>query len=156
MQFAAGLLVVLDLVGPERLRRTAERLATVRHRADLSWYRLVQGLKAKIEKGSVKTAVLLLLVCILPIVGVAVFLVSIPSFWGSLDGPRWLLIPGAFGIFLIALKLVDIVIFGPVRLTLRILTGLSRTLENFGPYHPLRWIGFGVFCVGFFFDLLSS
>jgi hypothetical protein len=161
MQFAAGLVVILDLIGPERLRRigirTGEQAAAVRAQ-------LVR-MRARPEQtrnGAVHTSAGLFLVGIN-----LLLLILLATSWSTITQS-----PAAIGPYVVApiVLLVFLAVGTPERTAgARLpLLGLSWVvswivlgvpaviLDKANPGHVLRWLALFVFIAGFGFDLLGS
>jgi len=179
-QFVAGLTVVLDLVGPDRLRTFGGRLR------GQSWRRLADRMERPVMAS---TAVLLLSYYVLVFLFVwapktmADLGISLAWLFGpagfvaallSLLGVGFLLLRvarrhydriGRDGILRHAYRLppllvglVPIVLWVVISrgLLLPLVNGLARVFDRARPGHPLRWGAFALFIVGFQFDLLAS
>ncbi|MEU5695443.1 hypothetical protein [Actinosynnema sp. NPDC020468] len=177
LQFAAGLTVVLDLVGPERLREFGNRLRPP------SWRRLADRLDEPVMTG----VTLFLAGYLLLLVGSDVVhppqAVS-PVITGLVRGPA-----GVTGVVLcfvsigfVALRrltriredegapplmgyLLVLVVSGVPMLAwiavtrgllIPLVNGLARAFDRTDPGHPLRRVAFVLFVVGFGLDLLAS
>ncbi|WP_238008456.1 hypothetical protein KZZ52_22965 [Dactylosporangium sp. AC04546] len=161
LQFAAGLVVILDLIGPERLRgvgrRTGEQAAAVR--AQLIRMR---AMPEQTPNGAVHMAF-------------GVFLFGINAFLLvllAIDWSRVTQTPTAIGPYVVApiVLLVFLAVGQPERtagarlpllglswLVAWLLLGLpAAVLDKANPGHILRWLGLLVFIVGFGLDLLGS
>lgn len=177
LQFAAGLTVVLDLLGPDRLREFGNRL---RHP---SWQRLADRLEPPIMIG----VAFFLIIYHLLIIGSVVVK---PPQAATQAISRLLLGPvGIAGVLLsflsvgfLALQLltrsrvkegasllvryphillvsgIPMVIWIAVTrgLLIPLTSGLAKAFDRTNPGHPLRWLAFALFIVGFGFDLLAS
>ena len=180
LQFLAGLTVVLDLVGPDRLRAFGGRLR------GQSWRQVADRMEMPVM---MFTAVLLLFYHLL--LFLFVFAGDVMADLGA--SPGWLFGPAGavvgsvsllgVGFLLLekdrrdrgrrgrrgVLRHVDrlpSLIVGAVPialwvvvsrgLLLPLVNGLARAFDRSRPGHPLRWSAFVLFVLGFQFDLLAS
>jgi hypothetical protein len=161
LQFTAGLVVILDLIGPERLRRagqrTGEQAAAVR-----TLLVRMRKMPEQTANGAVHLAFGLFLS------GVNLFLlVLLATNWSQITRT-----PTALGPYVVApvVLLVFLAVGAPERtagarlpliglswLVAWTLLGLpAAVLDKANPGHILRWLGLLLFIVGFGLDLLGS
>ncbi|WP_439380751.1 hypothetical protein [Amycolatopsis lexingtonensis] len=178
LQFAAGLTVVLDLVGPDRLREFGMRLRRQ------SWRRLAD----KLEQPVLAAGALFMAAYLAAILALAVIK---PSQGFSRAVLRLLLGPVGFaGLLLCLIALgflflrnsrrargegevgppvfayVPFLLVGGIPILLWVAVtrgllipltyGLVRAFDRTHPGHPLRWAAFVLFVAGFGLDLLAS
>jgi hypothetical protein len=161
LQFAAGLVVILDLVGPVRLRNAGtgatQRLGAVREHF-LRWRRMPE----RTLNSAIQMAVGMLLFSFS-----LLFLTLLVMNWSQAARSVWTLL-----LFLVApiALVVFVVVGGPeksagARLPLAgfgwlvtwLLLGLpAAILDKANPGHVLRWLGLTLFVAGFALDLLGS
>lgn len=161
LQFSAGLLVILDLVGQDRLRVTTRKMKSKAQNATLSaWSARLKppptmplGEALRSMRGS-------LVILLISFLGPFVALLS----WAYL-----LVIEDTDGIasrflWLLAIAISAFVSAALWAFTLRLLLnsllwpllGLAWLLKAGHPGHPLRWIAFVVATIGFHLDLLAT
>jgi hypothetical protein len=132
MQYTGGLVAVLDLIGENRLREGAKKVANFSSRFARIWkYIGVWGAAA------------------------ASVLVTIVAFISLLNQL------GLHGVVIaVAVLLAGILATAIINLALlridKILSPVFRIFSNQHPRHPVRWIAFGILTIGFLLDLLAS
>lgn len=161
MEFAAGLVVVLDLIGPERLRRSGRR---ARERAARAQTQLVR--MRRMPEQTPHSAVLM---------AMGFFLVGINAFLLILLVPNWSLLakgPSVIAPFVVApiVLVAFLVVGGPEKsagarvpllglawIFTRVVLGPPiAILDKANPGYLLRWLSLLLFVVGFGLDLLGS
>ncbi|SCG47499.1 hypothetical protein GA0070609_1934 [Micromonospora echinaurantiaca] len=161
LQFAAGLVVLLDLVGPERLRSAGRRLSASYAEAR----RLATAMRPEIKRtlpAAVRSAMAQVL--LVANVGLAIL---VAAQWATVRQNPALLAPlavsvVAFGVLLLiggpavqyGVRMPFIGLFW--LLATLILAPIAAVLDNANPGHLLRWLGVGFFVAGFTLDLLGS
>jgi hypothetical protein len=170
-EFTAGLVVVLDLIGPDRLRafglRSQERatilllplLRTAVRSVASAWRGSGRdwgdGRKTLAEAMAWLASVVLagwLIWFFAPYAGWYRILYWI---WGAYAVPLALIL-----VLFLVVSPISLALFVVVYVPMLLLTLLSlvtgRLLDREQPGHPARWIAFLLFIVGFHFDLLAS
>jgi hypothetical protein len=161
LQFAAGLTVLLDLIGPERLRRSGRR---ARERAATVYVQLIRmrRMPEQTPNGAVQMALGLFLF------GINLFLLGLlATDWALATRSLATLAP-----FVVApvVLLTYLLVGGPEKsagarlpllglawLATGLLLGpLVAILDKANPGHILRWLGLILFIAGFGLDLLGS
>jgi hypothetical protein len=196
-QFAAGLVVVLDLIGPERLRAWGRQLGAVGPRegwariksAIRAWYPLLDtagdlyysggysrydssedelsreraGERFRRAPAHLRSRAWSLRLAGWGIGIALLFLVGIPLAHDR-DLPEQVRVLLFFLVFVVPMLLGDLLIVGLLAgisfsyrmLVFAITRSGARLLDVARPAHPLRWLAFVAFVVGFHFDLLAS
>lgn len=161
LQFAAGLVVILDLIGPDRLRRGGQRM-TARWRVVTAQLSALRAEPERTHNGAVHVAA-------------GIFLFSINLFLLTLllmDWPKVTSTPLAVGPFVVApaVLLIFLVLGRPEQtagarfpligigwlLAQLVLGAPAALLDKANPGHIVRWLGLLLFVVGFGLDLLGS
>lgn len=167
LQFAGGAAVVLDLVGPERLRRTGTRFLNGSRVAkaleaaarkfssekDIAHVRYTDG-KNHRETGSLLAdavnigAMFIGGTIALIIIVARGDLPSGPTTFDRIVSTLWIISTGS-GVGLLTVVLISFLF--------QWFAGrMSKALSGDNPGHPLRWLAFILIIVGFHFDLLGS
>ncbi|MGS2618610.1 Sec-independent protein translocase subunit TatA/TatB [Micromonospora sp. LZ34] len=161
LQFAAGLVVVLDLLGPERLRAAGRRLSHSYAEAR----QLATAMRPEIRR-TLPTAVQSAVAQFLLVANIGLAIMFAVQ-WTTVRQNPTLLAPlavsvVAFGVILLVggpavqygVRMPFIGLF--LLLTTLVLAPIAAVLDNANPGHLLRWLGVGFFVAGFTLDLLGS
>jgi hypothetical protein len=197
LQFAAGLTVLLDLIGPEPLRTFGQRLSRVPWSKSFSRPAEVVAIVIFLASFAIYSSFFAAI--ILPVVypfGDEFIRITLPDTWFTTGWAGAILLvfvlAAATGLsawlaaaqqgtrprsriqywedIMVALFLAPIAIAAAVVILTILLPwaifiygiclpasrGLAALLSRMGSAHPLRWIAFIIFVVGFHFDLLAS
>ncbi|GAA2917662.1 hypothetical protein Acy02nite_92350 [Actinoplanes cyaneus] len=161
MQFVAGLAVILDLVGPDRLRVAGKRMGT----ALGSVRNYLIGFRSSPERtlnGAIQTAGGAFLVSI-----GALMLFLLATNWAAMTKDLTTIAPVGLALVLLIFFLAigspessagaRIPLLGLGWLAATSTLGLiAAILDKANPGHAVRWLGFLLFVMGFGLDLLGS
>ncbi|WP_143121707.1 hypothetical protein [Saccharopolyspora antimicrobica] len=165
MQFAGGVAVVLDLAGPNRLRRFASKMPTVEKRSTsaMKLSRRTFDVFFETVMPNRWSGCLLAIVggLLLNLSGLAGFKVAslLPYFEPQILFIFTAILVGFvvfFSVYLSAIHLVKFLVYPLSFIVRNIAVFLELTLRGNNPGHPLRWIAFALFVYGFHLDLLGS
>ncbi|MFG1926835.1 hypothetical protein [Cryptosporangium sp. NPDC048952] len=148
LQFIAGLVVIIDLIGPEALRAHADRMKSRR----LVWLTRFRAGVAGLRESFAEIALLIFLAA------------GMSAGWWVLghtliDNPETLKVVNAAAVafFLISLPaLVFLVYVFGTAIYSGSVGGLAWALDTKNPGHRVRWTGFWLFVLGFVLDLVGS
>ncbi|WP_212841676.1 hypothetical protein [Catellatospora sp. IY07-71] len=161
LQFAAGLVVILDLIGPERLRRAGQQM-TARLRVVIAQLSAFRAEPDRTHNGAVLSAAGILLF------GINLFLlILLFADWSKVTSTP--LFIGPFVVAPIAL-LIFLALGRPEQtagarfpligigwLLAQLVLGVpAALLDKANPGHLVRWLGLLLFVIGFGLDLLGS
>ncbi|MFC7762773.1 hypothetical protein ACFQY4_35535 [Catellatospora bangladeshensis] len=161
LQFAAGLVVILDLIGPERLRRGGQRMTT-RLRAVVAQLSALRAEPERTHNGAVHFAAGIFLF------GINLLLLNLLL----MDWSKVTSTPVSIGPFVVApIALLIFLARGRPEQTAGarfpligigwllaqlVLGAPAALLDKANPGHILRWLGLLLFVIGFGLDLLGS
>ncbi|WP_104482398.1 hypothetical protein V5P93_005643 [Actinokineospora auranticolor] len=179
LQFVAGLTVVLDLVGPDRLRAFGAELR------GQSWRRLADKLEVPVMMVTAVTLVMYYLLvfltifareamagigvtpallsgpvgavlALLVVLGVGFLLLRVVRKQGGQTRRGIMAHAERLPLYLVGAAPIALWITATRFLLLPAVNGLARAFDRTHPGYPLRWAAFALFVVGFQFDLLAS